>query len=86
MRLFFQSIDDTRYTVLDQRRVEVDQQPKPFVGEPQIGQKLLVVNRGENLDRFNLDDHLGFRLAKRVGLALPVIQQEALAQKLDSRG
>jgi hypothetical protein len=56
--LFFQSIDDTRYTVLDQRRVEVDQQPKSFVGQPPIGQKLLFVKRGEYLDRLDLDDHL----------------------------
>ena len=39
------------------KAVEVDQQAKPFVGQPQIGQKLLSVNRGENLDRLDLDDY-----------------------------
>jgi len=58
VRLFFQSIDDTGYAVLDERSIEVDQQAKPFVGQPQIGQKLLSVNRGENLDRLDLDDYL----------------------------
>jgi hypothetical protein len=57
VRFFFQSIDDTGNAVLDQRRVEVDQQAKPFVGQPQIGQKLLSVNRREDLDRLDLDDY-----------------------------
>src|SRR5271166_4397287 len=56
VRLFFQPIDDTRNAVLDERRVEVDQQAKPLVGQPQIGQKLLFVNRREGLDRLDLDD------------------------------
>ena len=57
MRLFFQPIDDTGYAVLDERSIEVDQQAKPFVGQPQVGQKLLSVNRRETFDRFDLDDH-----------------------------
>jgi hypothetical protein len=56
-RFFFQSIDDTGDAVLDQRRVEVDQQAKPLVSQFQIGQKLLFVNGREGLDRLDLDDH-----------------------------
>ena len=56
-RLFFQPIEDTGYAVLDERSIEVDQQAKPFVGQPQVGQKLLSVNRRETFDRFDLDDH-----------------------------
>ena len=58
VRLFFQPIDDTGYAVFDERCVEVDQQAEPFVGQPQIRQKLLSVHRSENLDRLDLDDHL----------------------------
>ena len=36
VRLFFQTIDDPGNAVLDQRRVEVDKQAKPLVGQPQI--------------------------------------------------
>ena len=57
MRLFFQAIDETRNAVLDQRRVEFDEQAKPLVGQAQIGQKLLAVNRREDFDRLDLDDH-----------------------------
>jgi len=55
--LFFQSIDDTENAVLGQRRVEIDRRSKSLVSQPQVGQKLLSVNRRENLDRFDLDDH-----------------------------
>ena len=54
-RLFFQAIDDTGDAVLNQRSIEVDQQTQAFVGQPQIGEKLRFVNRGENLNRLNLE-------------------------------
>lgn len=57
MRLFFQSVDDTGDAVLDQHSIEVDQQAQSFVGQPQIGKKLLFVNRREDFDRLDLDDH-----------------------------
>jgi hypothetical protein len=56
-RLFFQAIDDTGNAFFDQRRVEVDEEAKALIGQAQIGQKLLFVNRRENFDRFDLDDH-----------------------------
>ena len=58
MRLFFQSIDDTGDAVLDERSIEVDEQAKPFVGQPQIGQELLSMNWRKGLDRLDLDDYL----------------------------
>jgi hypothetical protein len=57
VRVFVQAVDDTGNTVLDQRRVEVDQQAKTLVGQPQIGQKLFSGNRRQDFDRFDLDDH-----------------------------
>src|SRR5271165_2523155 len=57
VRLFFQPIHDMRNAVLDQRRVEVDRQAKSLVGQPQVGEKLLFVNRCNGLDRLDLDDH-----------------------------
>jgi len=56
VRLFFQSIDDTGNAVFDRHRVEVDQQAKSLICQPQIGQKLLFVNRCDGLDRLDLDD------------------------------
>jgi len=56
-RLFFQAIDDTGDAVLNQRSIEVDQQAQAFVGQPQIGEKLLFVNRREDFDRLDLDNH-----------------------------
>jgi hypothetical protein len=35
-------IDDTGYAVLDERSIKVDQQAQSFVGQPQIGKKLLL--------------------------------------------
>ncbi len=58
VRLFFQSVDDTSNAVLDESGVEVDQQAKSFVGQPQVGEQLLSVNRCEDLNRLDLDDHL----------------------------
>jgi hypothetical protein len=57
VRFFFQSIDDTSDAILDQGRVEVDQQAKPLVGQPQVGEKLLPVHRREALNGLDLDDH-----------------------------
>jgi hypothetical protein len=36
---------------LIQRRVEVDRQTEPLAGQPRVGEKLLSVNRREDLDR-----------------------------------
>jgi len=58
--IVFQPVDDSRDTVFDQRHVEVDQQAKTLVGETEIGQKLLLVNRGKHLDGFDFDDDLVF--------------------------
>lgn len=57
VRLFFHAVDDAGNAVLDQCRVEVDEQAKPLVSQSQIGQKLLSVNRREDFDRFDLDDY-----------------------------
>ena len=45
VRVFLPSLDDTEKAVLDQRRVEVDRQANSLVGQPQIGQKLLFLDR-----------------------------------------
>ena len=37
--------------------LKVDEQAKPLVRQPQVGQKLLFVNRREDFDRFDLDNH-----------------------------
>ena len=52
--IVFQSVDDSRDAVFDQRHLEVDQQAKPLVGEPEIGEKLLLVDREKQLDGFDL--------------------------------
>ena len=57
VRVFFQSIDDTRNAVLDRRRVEVDRQTKPLICRPRISEKLLSVDRREGLDRLDSDPH-----------------------------
>lgn len=49
VRVVFQPVDDTGHAVFDQRHVEVDSQAKPLIRLPQIGQKLLFVNRRESL-------------------------------------
>ena len=48
---------------LDQRRVEVNQQAKPLVGQSQIGQKLLFVNRRERLNGLDFHDYRNRLLA-----------------------
>ena len=58
--IVFQSVDDSRDAVFDQRHLEVDQQAKPLVGEPEIGEKLLLVDREEHLDGFDFYDDFIF--------------------------
>lgn len=65
VRLFFQAINNARDAVFDQRHVKVDEQAQPLVREAEIGQKLLLVNRSENLDGFHFYDH--FVLDDQVG-------------------
>jgi len=60
VRIFFQSVDDARDAVFDEGHLEVDEQPEALVGEPEIGQKLLLVDRSEKLDGFHFDNHLVF--------------------------
>lgn len=45
-------------SVLDERSTRVDQQAKPSIGQPQVGEQLLSVNRRQALYRLDLDDHL----------------------------
>src|SRR5438132_4082310 len=56
--IVFQSVHDSRDAVFNQCYVEVDQQAKPLVGETEIGQKLLLVDWGEQLDGFDFHDDL----------------------------
>ena len=58
--IVFEPVHDSRDAVLNQRYVEVDQQAKPLVGEPEKRQKLLLVDWGDQLDGFDLDDNLIF--------------------------
>ncbi len=60
MRIFFQPIDHPRDAVFDRRHVKVDEQAKTLVREPKISQKLLLVNRGNLLHRFDFYDNLVF--------------------------
>jgi hypothetical protein len=46
----FKPIDDPRDSFLDERDVEVDQQAEALVSQPEIGEELFFVNRGEDLD------------------------------------
>jgi hypothetical protein len=56
--ILFESIDDAGDAVFDERDLKVDEQAKALVREPKISQKLLFVNRRDNLDRFDFNDHL----------------------------
>ncbi len=58
MRIFFESVDDASDAVLDERHLEVYEQTEALVSEPEIGQKLLLVNRSKKLDGFHFYDHL----------------------------
>jgi hypothetical protein len=60
VRIFFEPIDDAGNAIFDECHLEVDEQAQSLVGEPEIGQKLLPVNRSEDLDRFYFDNHLVF--------------------------
>ncbi|HXB74928.1 MAG TPA: hypothetical protein VNY05_42245 [Candidatus Acidoferrales bacterium] len=60
MSIGFESIDDARDAVFDERHMEVDPQSQTLVGEPEIGQKLLLVDRGERLDGFDFDNDVVF--------------------------
>jgi hypothetical protein len=45
--IVFEAVDDTRDAVLDQGHLEVAEQAKTLVGQPEIRQKLLLVNGGD---------------------------------------
>jgi hypothetical protein len=48
--LIFKPVDDACDSFLDEYDVEVDQQTRALVSQPEIREKLLFVNRSENLD------------------------------------
>ena len=50
MSLIFKPVDDACDSFLDEYDVEVDQQTQALVSQPEIREKLLFVNRSENLD------------------------------------
>ena len=54
VRIVFESVDHAGDAVFDQRHVKVDEQAKTLVSQPEIGEKLLLVDRGEHLDGFDL--------------------------------
>ena len=60
MRIFFEPIDDAGDAIFDERHLEVDEQPQSLVGEPEVGEKLLSVNRGEKFDGLHFNNHLIF--------------------------
>ena len=60
VRIVFETVDNSRDAVFDQRPVEVDQQAKTLVGESEIGQKLLLVNRSQQFDGLDFHDDLIF--------------------------
>jgi hypothetical protein len=47
VRIVFESVDNARDAVFDQGHLEVDEQAKTLVGEPEIDQKLFLVDRGK---------------------------------------
>ena len=58
--IFFQPVHDSCDAVFNEHDVKVDQQAKPLVGEPKIGQKLLLVDREKQLDGFDFHDDFLF--------------------------
>jgi len=58
--IVFQPVDDSRDAVFIQRHLKVDQQAKSLVGEPEIGQEMLLVDRVEHLDGLDFHDDLVF--------------------------
>ena len=59
-RIFLQSIYDAGNAVLDERHLEVDQQPEALVRETEVSEELLLVNRVEHLDGLDFHDHFVF--------------------------
>jgi len=55
---FFEFMGDTPQAGSDQRHLEVDEQTKAPYRQPEISQKLLVVNRSNQLDRLDFHDDL----------------------------
>jgi hypothetical protein len=55
-----QPVDNAGDAVLDQRHIEIDEQAEAFVRQPEIGQELLLVDWGYQLDGFNFNDDLVF--------------------------
>jgi len=51
-------VDNSGDAVLDQRHVEIDEQAEAFVGQPEIGQKLLLMDWDYQVDGFDFDDDL----------------------------
>ena len=60
VRIVFEPIDNARDTVFDEGHLEVDEQAKALVGEPEIGQELLFVDGSDQLDGFDFYDDLTF--------------------------
>ncbi len=60
MRIFFEPVDDARDAVFDEGHLEVDEKAEALVGEPEVSQKLFLVNRGEKSDGFHFHNHLVF--------------------------
>jgi len=58
VRIFFQPVDDAGNSVFDERHLEIDEQAQSLVGEPEVGQELLPVNRSEEFDGLHLYDYL----------------------------
>ena len=58
--LLLQVVDDALDPVPQELDVEVDEESESEVGETEMGQELLRVHRSDALDRFQLNDHLGF--------------------------
>jgi hypothetical protein len=60
VKIVFEPVNNASDAVFDEGYLEVDEQAKALVGEPEIGQKLLLVDRGEQLDGFDFHDDLVF--------------------------
>jgi len=58
--IFIQPVDDSRDAVFNRRHLEIDRQAKPLIGEPEIGQKLFLVDREEHLDGSDFHNDLLF--------------------------
>ena len=54
----FKAIDDARNPIFDEGYVEIAQQAKTFICQPEIRKELFSVNRSENLDGLDLHAHL----------------------------